>query len=123
MNKRPGSVTVISWVFIAVGVIAIFAGWFPPGDAPATQRVAESKAQQPVEHALQFTVNLLAVVGGFFMLRGFNWARWLLAGWMIFHVVLSAFHSFSEAAVHILLFSVIGYFLFRPGVSAFFRGS
>ena len=56
------------------------------------------------------------------MLRGCNWARWLLAAWMAYHVVLSAFHSVTELALHTLLFGAIGYFLFRPQSSAYFRG-
>jgi hypothetical protein len=123
MSKRPRSITILSWMFITVGLIALVAGWFPPEDVSSTQRLAEVKSQQRADHAWAFAVNALEVIGGVFMLRGCNWARWLLAAWMVFHVVLSAFHSFSEATVHVLLFSVIGYFLFRPGVSAFFRGS
>jgi hypothetical protein len=41
---------------------------------------------------------------------------------MAFHIVLSIFHSPVELLMHILLFGVIGYFLFRPQVSAYFRG-
>ncbi len=56
------------------------------------------------------------------MLRGRNWARWLLLVWLAFHVILSAFHALFELVVHSLLFAVIAYSLFRPRVSAFFRG-
>ena len=55
------------------------------------------------------------------MLRGFNWARWLLVVWIAYHVILSAFHSPFEAAVHGLLFVIVAYFLFRPQASAYFR--
>jgi hypothetical protein len=56
------------------------------------------------------------------MLRGLNWARWLLAVWMAYHVVLSILHSPVELMMHVLLFGVMGYFLFRPQASAYFRG-
>jgi hypothetical protein len=56
------------------------------------------------------------------MLRGHNWARWLILVWIAYHVVLSALHSVSEVVVHGLLFVVIAYVLFRPRVSAYFRG-
>jgi hypothetical protein len=55
------------------------------------------------------------------MLRGRNWARWLLLAWIAYHVALSAFHSLSGVVTHALLFMVIAYFLFRPQVSEYFR--
>lgn len=108
MNKRPRSITVISWIFIAVGVIALLYHLLPP-----------------VEGGLVWVcvVRILAVLCGVFMLHGFNWARWLLLVWIAYHVILSVFHSPFELAVHGLLFAVIAYFLFRPKASVYFRGA
>jgi hypothetical protein len=108
MNKRPRSITIISWIFIAVGVIALTYHLRPP-----------------FERGLVWIcfVRLLAIVGGAFMLFGFNWARWLLVVWIGSHVFLSMFHSLFEVAVHGLLFAVIAFFLFRPAASAYFRGA
>jgi hypothetical protein len=85
--------------------------------------LSELKAQLPLDKELVWVclVRALAIVGGAFVLRGCNWARWLLAAWMAFHIVLSIFHSPVELLMHILLFGVIGYFLFRPQASAYFR--
>jgi hypothetical protein len=58
-----------------------------------------------------------------FMLRGCNWARWLLLVWIAYHVILSAFHSLSELVMHSLLFALVAYFLLRPQASAYFRGA
>lgn len=55
------------------------------------------------------------------MLRGHNWARWLLVTWIAYHVILSAFHAWSELAMHALLLAVVAYFLFRSRASAYFR--
>jgi hypothetical protein len=57
------------------------------------------------------------------MLRGHNWARWLALAWIGCHVILSAFHSVFEVAVHGLLFAAIAYFLFRPRATRYFRGA
>jgi hypothetical protein len=113
MNKRPLSVTIISWLFVATGVLGF------------VRHAAESKAQGRLDSDAVWAcgVNLVAVIAGAFMLRGSNWARWLLVAWMAFHIVLSAFHKLSELAVHCALFGVIGYFLFRPAVSAYFAGA
>jgi hypothetical protein len=48
------------------------------------------------------------------LLRGYPWARWLLAGWMAFHIVLSALHDMETLLVHVALFAPILYLLFRP---------
>jgi uncharacterized membrane protein HdeD (DUF308 family) len=111
MNKRPLSVTVIGCIFVAAGVIG-FAYHF-----------TEFKTQRPFEYGIVWVclLRLLAILGGVFVLRGNNWARWLLLVWIACHVILSAFHSLSELVAHGLLFAVIAYVLFRPQASAYFR--
>jgi hypothetical protein len=113
MNKRPLSVTVIGCLFIAAGIIGF------------AYHATEFKSLHPFPSEIVWAaaVRLLAVVGGVFVLRGRNWARWLLVAWIAFHVVLSAFHSWSELIVHGLLFVVVAYVLFRPRASAYFRGA
>lgn len=123
MNTRPRSVTVISWIFIVLGGIALLAGLLPPVDAAAAQRLAEFKAQHPFEYTLVFVTRILAVVGGVFMLYGFNGARWLLVVWIGFHVLIGFWHALWSSLVHALLFSVVVYFLFRPQAAAYFRGT
>jgi hypothetical protein len=111
MNKRPLPVLVIGWLFIAVGVVAL------------AYHATEFKPDRPLQPDLLWicTVRLLAIVGGLFLLRGQNWARWLLTAWMAYHIILSAFHSVSELVMHIVLFGLIGYFLLRRGTSNYFR--
>ena len=111
MNKRPLSVTVIGCIFIAAGVIGF------------AYHVTEFKTLRPFPNEIVWgsSVRLLAILGGVFVLRRHNWARWLLLVWIAFHVILSAFHSLFELIVHGLLFVVVAYVLFRPRASAYFR--
>jgi hypothetical protein len=113
LNKRPLSVTVIGCIFIAAGVIGF------------AYHVTEFKTLRPFEYDLLWVVllRLLAILGGVFVLRGHNWARWLLVIWIAYHVILSAFHSWFEVVVHGLLFAVVAYVLFRQRASAYFRGA
>jgi hypothetical protein len=111
MNKRPHSVTVIGCLFIVAGVIGL------------AYHGAELKAQGPFDSDIVWVllVRLLAILGGVFLLRSADWARWFLLIWIAYHVILSAFHSMFELIMHGLLFAVITYFLYRPRVSAYFR--
>ena len=116
MNKRPLSVTIVSWLFIVVGVVGFFYHLWEALNAGA------GAFYLPETGAILVT-RLLAVVGGVFALRGRNWARWLLVVWLGCHVFISAEHSLAQMAFHAVLFGVIVFFLFRRKASAYFRGA
>ena len=111
MHKRPITVAIIGYLFIAVGSIGLI-----------YHTVEE---QHPFDGELIWIVllRLLAIVGGAFLLRGRNWARWLLIAWMGYHVALSVFHSPLELVVHVVFLVAIAWLLFRPDASAYFRGA
>ncbi len=113
MNKRPLSVSIISWLFIAAGSVGL------------AYHLTEFRTGGLFQFDLAAVcfVRLLAIFSGVFMLRGCNWARWLLLVWIAYHVILSAFHSFFEALIHGLLLALIAYFLLRAGASAYFRNA
>ena len=108
MNRRPHSVTIIGWLFIAVGTIGF------------AYHVREFMRPFQYDTILVCLIRLAAIVGGAFVLRGRNWARWLLIIWMGYHVILSAFHSVAEVVMHAVLFGMIAYLLLRPRASAYF---
>jgi hypothetical protein len=110
-RKRPLSVIIIGWLFIAAGSFGLV--------------YHLNELRQPFHNDLGWVLllRLMAIVGGVFMLLGRNWARWLTLIWLAYHVVLSAFHSRSELVMHSLLLVVIAYFLFRPKAVEYFRGS
>jgi hypothetical protein len=111
MNKRPRSVTAIGYLFVVAGAIGL------------AYHGAEFEARRPFDYDIVWVllVRLLAILGGVFLLRGSDWARWFLLIWIAYHVILSAFHSMRELIMHGLLFAVVAYFLYRPRVSAYFR--
>jgi hypothetical protein len=112
MNKRPLSVIIIACVYIATSVIGV------------VYHLTEFKTQHPFQYDIVLIelVSLAAIIAGVFMLRGHNWARWLAIAWIAFHVVLSAFHSFSELGMHTVLLVVFAFFLFRPAANRYFHG-
>lgn len=111
MKNRPLSVTILAWLFIAVGVGALFAHF---GEFKGHSLLSNDILEMAV-------VELLAIAAGIFMLRGSNWARWLAILWMAFHVGVSAFHSMREVIVHTLLLLIFAYFLFRKDANQYFR--
>lgn len=112
-NKRPLSVTFLGCLYIAVGVIGF------------AYHATEIQARHAFQHddAWVELVECVAILAGTFMLRGHNWARWLALVWIASHVVLSAFHSLRELAIHSLFCAVIAWLLFRPGAARYFRGA
>jgi hypothetical protein len=115
MEQRPRPITIISWIFIIFGSIALLSGLLPFGEITLAQRVAELKG-----HWMVHLSRILAVIAGLFMLRGRNWARWLLVAWILFHIVISAMHSLIMLLLHAAIFTVILYFLFRRDASSYF---
>lgn len=112
-NGRPRSVTVIGWLFIAAGIVGLV--------YHATELKTSGSLDDEVVWVL--FLRLLAVIGGVFMLRGADWARWLMLAWIAYHVVLSAFHSWSDTAVHAALLAGVAYLLLRPEARAYFLGT
>lgn len=113
--QRPRSITFISWLFILFGLIALLSGLLPIGEVTMAQRVVELKS-----HWYVHLSRLLQIVSGVFMLYGRNWARWLLVAWIVFHIVISALHSALMLLMHIVIFSIILFFVFRRNASAYF---
>ncbi|HEY1801315.1 MAG TPA: hypothetical protein VGG46_10315 [Terriglobales bacterium] len=110
-RNRPIAVSVISGVYIVVGVVAL----------------AFHLSQYTIQHPFQYDivwivlVELAAIVSGAFMLRAKNWARWLAIAWIAFHVGRSLFHPVRELLIHSVLCIVIAYFLFNRPAREYFR--
>jgi len=111
VNRRPLAVTIIACLYILTGVVG-FAFHFTDFTKPPR-----------LEYDIAWVelIRLLAIVSGVFMLRGSDWARWLAVAWIAYHVVLSAFHSWPQVAVHSLLCAAFPYFLFRSEATRYFR--
>lgn len=110
-TKRPPSVTAVAWLFITAGII---------GFVYHTTRFS-TRGLFDDDGAWVLFVRLLAIIGGGFMLRGADWARWLVLAWLAYHVILSVFHSRSETVVHVVLLAGIAYVLLRPEAASYFR--
>ncbi len=113
MNKRPLSVAVIGCVYMLTGMIGF------------VYHFTEFKARNPFPYDTVWVelVSVVAIVCGAYMLRGNNWARWLALAWMAFHVIVSAFHTRWELAIHVLFLAILASLLLRPAAARFFRAA
>ena len=108
MKRRPLSITIISWIFIAFGSIALLSGVLPLADLKSHWYIHLSR--------------ILQIVAGVFMLYGRNWARWLLVVWIAFHIVVGALNGVVTLLMHIVIFSVVLFFVFRRDANTYFAG-
>jgi hypothetical protein len=112
MRQRPATVTVLSWLYIVMGTVGFIYH-------------ARELGRNGLLHAdvlLIEGLRVLAIVAGFFMLKGQNWARWLAIVWIALHVVASFYNSWQQAAMHPLFLAVIWFLLTRSAANVFFRG-
>ena len=113
MRRPTASILVVGLLFLALGVLDVWRGVAPLFDGHA--RLAG-------DDLLVFAIGIAALIGGTFVLRGRNWARWLLAAWMAFHVAISVGKPTALVA-HLVIFGFIAFLLFRPPASAHFGSS
>lgn len=111
--KRPVSVTVLSFIFIAAGATGLI------------YHLKDFRPQHPFQSEVIWIslVRLLAVIGGIYMFLGRNWARWLCLGWLAFHVLISIARPIQDLAFHVVIFVAITILLLRRDASAYFRSS
>jgi hypothetical protein len=107
---RPFAITVLSWLFIAVGAAALV--------------VHGREALRSFHHedVWILLLELLAIIAGAFMLRGANWARWLALLWIAAHVVIAWLNGPQQVAFHAVIFAGIAFLLFRADARAWFGG-
>ena len=111
MKRRPLSVTILAWLYVAVGTVGFFV------------HLSEVRRGN-LFHFDGIWIELTeaaAILSGAFLLRGHNWARWLAVAWIGFHVLLSILETHRGLAVHCVLFVAIAWVLFRPEAGRYFR--
>jgi hypothetical protein len=111
MKNRPIPVIIVSILFILAGCIGF------------SYHVKEFFEPNVKLYELIWVLLLrtLAVVCGLLLFLRINWARWLAIAWLLYHVLLSAFHSTSEMITHILLLIIVSVLLYHPASTEYFK--
>ena len=109
MRKPPPSIAVVGAIFLVLACLDLYRGL-----APLVQA-----GHLAGDDLIVLAIAVAAAVGGTSVLYGRNWARWLLAAWMLLHVAISIGRP-SMLLVHLLIFGLIAFLLFRPRAARHF---
>jgi hypothetical protein len=104
-GAQPVAVTITGVVFVGVGSASLGAGVWRYLAPPASTAIPAGGGSHLFDLGFVVISALAAIVGGAYVLRGRDWARWLVTFWLAAHVALSAMHAGSELAVHAVLFA------------------
>jgi hypothetical protein len=122
MNKRPTSITVISWILIVIGAISLITTTSMINNPAVQEMMAKSPIPIPIQYAMSYAGLLVMIISGIAMLKGMNWARLLYVIWSLVGFVIGIATSPMRAAMipGLVVFLVVAFFLFRPKATAFF---
>ena len=111
MRRPPASVFIIGALFVALGCLDLYRGGAP---------LLGSAGRLAGDDWLVLLIGVAALVGAVFLIRGHNWARWLLVAWMALHVAISV-GDLLRLAAHGVIFGLLAFVLFRGRAAAHFR--
>jgi hypothetical protein len=114
-RARSRSVIAVGVIFLALGVLDVTRGLAPLFASAPHWHMA-------IDDAEVLAIGIAALVGGVYLMKGRNWARWLLAVWMAFHVAISVGQP-RQLVAHIVIFGFITFLLFRRAASPHFAAA
>jgi hypothetical protein len=124
MRKRPTSVTVIAWILIITGGLAIIVIPFALNSPMTKEIMNRSRLPISVQYFQAYAGLLVTFVSGIAILKGRNWGRLLYVLWSIIGFVITLVTMPIKLALvpGILFFIVVAFFLYRPKATEYFRG-
>ena len=114
-RRQIRSVLVVGVIFLVLASLDIWRGVAPLFASAPHWHMASDDVEE-------LAIGIAALVGGIGVIRGANWARWLLAAWMALHVAISVGQPTALVA-HLVIFGSIAYLLFRSGASPHFAAA
>ncbi|MBI3719324.1 MAG: hypothetical protein HY252_12135 [Sphingobacteriales bacterium] len=111
MKNRPVPVIIVAAIFIIAGCTGI---------------IYHAKDFFDVNYQLPeliwvMLLRVVAVVCGVLLILGINWARWLAIAWLLYHIVISTFHSTSEVITHTVFLIIVTVLLYLPVSNIYFK--
>lgn len=113
MKKFPLPVLIVAILLILAGVVGFI--YHLQDFADANQKLYETIFVE--------LLRIVAIIAGVLLLRANNIGRWLAIGWVLLHVVISAFNSVEQMLMHIGVLVVVAVLLFLPVSVKFFKSN
>lgn len=113
MKKFPLPVFIVAILLILAGAVGFF--YHLQDFADANQKLYET--------ILVELLRIVAIIAGVLLLKAKNIGRWLAIGWVLLHVIISAFNSVEQMLMHIGVLVVVAVLLFLPVSVKFFKSN
>lgn len=122
MQQRPTSLTVIGWLLIVLGGLALLGMLMVAGNPVATQMLEQSPLPVSAHLAIGVIGGLISIACGYGVLKGLGWSRLLYTGWILVSVAITlATMPFTSLMVFgWVIQAIIIFFLYRPEAGAWF---
>lgn len=123
VNKRPTSVTIISWILIATSGIYLIVITATISSPIVRKIMGLSSIPFPINVVMNYVGSIIILLSGIAMLKGHRWARVLFVIWSLIGFVIGLFTTPVTATAVILnvsLLSIIIFFLFSAKADDFF---
>ncbi len=123
-NKRPTSITVISWLLIVGGGISLTSNTLTLNNPMVQDLMSKNPMPISMQYTMLYVGLLITIVCGIAMLKRQNWARLLYVGWGIFGSLVGVATSPMKLMMipGIIGFLIFVFFLFRPKANKYFKG-
>lgn len=123
MNKRPLSITIISWFLIIMGVLSVFSAIASMDNPMVKELMDQTPVPKSIQYTFMFLGFLVTFVSGIGMLKGKNWARYLYVVFSVLGMIYN-FLTSPIATMYLIpsaiLLVVISFFLFRKNAKNYF---
>lgn len=123
MNKRPITVTVVCWLLMISAVFSAISSTISLNNPMVKDMMAQSAIPLSVQYLIMYVGLLVMFIGGFFMLKGKNWARLLYVIWGGLGLMIGALTSPVKTMMipGATFFIVVVILLFLPNANVFFK--
>ena len=125
MKKRPLSISIVSWLFIATGAIILIMLPINLNNPMAREIMARNPLPFPVQLGFNVIGALVSLVCGVAVLKAKDWGRTVFIGWSLLGLVIGFLTSpiKSILLISLLIIAAYAFFLFRKPADEWFGRS
>src|SRR5262245_20281904 len=125
MNIRPTSITIVSWIMIVMGSLALVGFTIRFANPSYQELMIQNALPVPLQMAQAILGALVSIVSGAWMLVGRNWARilYVICTGLGFATSLLTIPTKSVAIPGIITYLLICFFVFRPRANSYFAAT